>query len=197
MRPILAALVFVWLSFGAASADMPRESLAGQLLVARDSMPDPRFAQSVIVIIRDDEEGTLGLIVNRPIGQALAGDIHRQLGLPGTPPEREIDLYLGGPVQPGVGLVIHSGEFEAEDTIAVPGGIAVSRLRPVLAARAAGNGPLEAIFTFGYAGWDVGQLDAELARNDWDTVAADLRMVFETPPGDLWRRARELRGLDL
>lgn len=197
MRHLLATLLLVWLSLGTAGADTVRDSRAGQLLVARESMPDARFARAVIVIVRDDEDGTLGLIVNRPIGRASVGDIHRQLGLPDPALDAAIDLYLGGPVQPGVGLVVHSDEFVAEDTISVPGGIAVSRLRPVLAAQVFGDGPRAAIFTFGYAGWEPGQLDSELARNDWDTVSAELDMVFETPPAELWNRARLLRGLDL
>jgi len=197
MRPVFAALLLVWLTLGAAGADTAWDSLAGHFLVARESMRDPRFAQSVIVIVRDDKDGTLGLVVNRPFGRASLAEIHRELGLPGDPPDSDIDLYVGGPIQPGVGLVIHSGEFSAEDTIAVPGGIGVSRLRPVLAARASGDGPRAAIFTFGYAGWESGQLDSELARDDWDTVRTDLAIVFDTPPGELWDRIRLLRGLDL
>lgn len=134
MRHVFAALLLVWLTLGAAGADTARDSLAGHFLVARESMRDPRFAQSVIVIVRDDKDGTLGLVVNRPFGRASLAEIHRELGLPVDSPDSDIDLYVGGPVQPGVGLVIHSGEFSAEDTIAVPGGIGVSRLRPVLAA---------------------------------------------------------------
>ncbi len=197
MRPVFAALLLAWLTLGAAGADTARNSLAGHFLVARESMRDSRFAQSVIVIVRDDENGTLGLVVNRLVGRASFAEIHRELGLPGDPPDGDIDLYMGGSVQPGVGLIIHSGEFSKEDTIAVPGGIGLSRLRSVLAARASGDGPRAAIFIFGYARWEPEQLDAELARDDWDTVLTDLAIVFDTPRGELWDRVRLLRGLDL
>lgn len=179
--------------------NVPQEGrfLAGQLLIASPDMPDPRFARTVILMVRHDRSGALGIVINRPIRERSLADVMQAIGEPDAEATGSIRLYAGGPVQQELGFVVHSGEYRRADTMAVDGRIAVTANREVLRDIAHGQGPRQALVAFGYAGWAPGQLEAEMARNDWFTARADARLVFEVERERLWdeamsRRTREL-----
>ena len=180
-------------------ADSPQgpASLAGQLLVAGDDLTDPNFEHTVILIIEADENGTLGIVINRPYGKVPARALVQKLGLGATTAKGQIELYYGGPVQPGVGMVVHSAEFGMEGTRRVTRDIAVTGNPAILKAIAEGRGPAEAIATLGYAGWGPDQLQRELAQGAWTVVPADPALVFAGPPDARWKAARQKRGVDL
>ena len=174
------------------------ESFAGKLLVAEKSMLDPRFAQSVIYLVRHDEEGAFGLIINKPLMKIPLADLLRQLDVEGTETQAELDLYFGGPVQGELGFVLHSRDFAAaKATATVQGGYAVSDVRQVLRAISEQRGPEKALFAVGYAGWAAKQLDAELERGDWSVVDADEDLVFDLPVSEKWSVALDRRSLKL
>src|SRR5574337_199082 len=101
-------------------------TLAGQLLVARDELRDPRFVRSVIYVVHHDAGGAMGLIVNRPIGEASLSELLEQAGLKGTGVKGEIRVHFGGPVEPGQGFVLHTADYKIEGTEVVEDGIAVT-----------------------------------------------------------------------
>lgn len=174
------------------------ESFAGKLLVADKSMLDPRFAQTVIYLVRHDEKGAFGLIVNKPLVKIPLADLLRQLNVEGTETQAELDLYFGGPVQGELGFVLHSRDFAAaKATATVQGGYAVSDVRQVLRAISEQKGPEKALFAVGYAGWAAKQLDAELERGDWSVVDADEDLVFDLPVSEKWSAALDRRSLKL
>ncbi len=174
------------------------ESFAGKLLVADKSMLDPRFAQSVIYLVRHDEEGAFGLIINKPLVKIPLADLLRQLDVEGTETQAELDLYFGGPVQGELGFVLHSRDFAAaKATATVQGGYAVSDVRQVLRAISEQRGPEKALFAVGYAGWAAKQLDAELERGDWSVIDADEDLVFDLPVSEKWPVALDRRSLKL
>ncbi|MCZ6452838.1 MAG: YqgE/AlgH family protein [Alphaproteobacteria bacterium] len=174
------------------------ESFAGKLLVADKSMLDPRFAQTVIYLVRHDEKGAFGLIVNKPLVKIPLADLLRQLDVEGTETQAELDLYFGGPVQGELGFVLHSRDFAAaKATATVQGGYAVSDVRQVLRAISEQKGPEKALFAVGYAGWAAKQLDAELERGDWSVVDADEDLVFDLPVSEKWSAALDRRSLKL
>ncbi len=174
------------------------ESFAGKLLVADKSMLDPRFAQTVIYLVRHDEEGAFGLIINKPLVKIPLADLLRQLDVEGTETQAELDLYFGGPVQGELGFVLHSRDFAAaKATATVQGGYAVSDVRQVLRAISEQKGPEKALFAVGYAGWAAKQLDAELERGDWSVVDADEDLVFDLPVSEKWPVALDRRSLKL
>ena len=174
------------------------ESFAGKLLVADKSMLDPRFAQSVIYLVRHDEEGAFGLIINKPLMKIPLADLLRQLDVEGTETQAELDLYFGGPVQGELGFVLHSRDFAAaKATATVQGGYAVSDVRQVLRAISEQKGPKKALFAVGYAGWAAKQLDAELERGDWSVIDADEDLVFDLPVSEKWPVALDRRSLKL
>lgn len=188
------------LVFGAPAVadDAGGEYLAGKLLVADTSMRDPRFAESVIYLVRHDSEGAFGLIINKPLTKLPLAKLLSQLNLEPATAGAELELYFGGPVQGELGFVLHSPEFSVKGaTMNVEGGLSVSGVRQVLRAIAAQAGPEKALFTVGYAGWTAGQLENELARGDWIVIDADDALIFDLPVAEKWQAAYARRSLQL
>lgn len=182
---------------GGIADEAGRERFAGKLLVADTSVKDPRFARSVIYLVRHDAEGAFGLIINKPLARLPLADMLRQLDVEGSETEAELDLYFGGPVQGELGFVLHSRDFAAaKATMIVQDGYAVSDVRQVLRAISEQKGPEKALFAVGYAGWAPDQLDAELERGDWNVIDADDALVFD-PVSEKWPVAHDRRSLKL
>lgn len=171
----------------AAEADGP--SLAGQLLVAMPTMQDPRFARSVICLCAHSPDGAMGLVLNRAVPRLSFDGLLRQLGVEPVPPQREIRLVAGGPVEEGRGFVLHSAEWTAEGSLPVEGGWALTANVDILKAIAAGGGPRHCVLALGYAGWGPGQLDAEIAENAWLIAPPDEALLFDGALGTKWQRA--------
>ena len=181
----LAALVLT----GAAWAD---ESLAGKLLVAAPSMPDPRFQETVIYMCVHDSDGALGLILNRRMGLVPGEAVAEQFKLEATPSPDEIPLHWGGPVDPGRGFILHSSEYVSDSTEAVGPEIAFSIDTRILTDLVEGKGPERALLVLGYAGWGAGQLESELKRDDWLVVPGEASFVFGDNLDAMWRAALDL-----
>ena len=161
-------------------------SLTGQLLVAMPHMADSRFARSVVYLCAHSPEGAMGLVVNRLIDSLSFDTLLDQLGLETGGKPVNLPVHFGGPVESSRGFVLHS----ADD-------IALTATIDVLKAIASGNGPKERVLALGYAGWDAGQLDAEIQANGWLMVPADHELVFGLDNETKWRRAIAKLGVDL
>lgn len=199
LRILLPLLVLlIGNASGGIADEAGRERFAGKLLVADTSLKDPRFARSVIYLVRHDAEGAFGLIINKPLAKLPLADMLRQLDVEGSETEAELDLYFGGPVQGELGFVLHSRDFAAaKATMIVQDGYAVSDVRQVLRAISEQKGPEKALFAVGYAGWAPDQLDAELERGDWNVIDADDALVFDLPVSEKWPVAHDRRSLKL
>jgi putative transcriptional regulator len=171
--------------------------LAGKLLIAMPGMGDPRFAHTVILICASSEERSMGLILNRPARDVKFTNLLEQLGIPRSTTGRDIRVHFGGPVERGRGFVLHSGDYEGgQATLAVEGGFGMTATLDVLEALAQGAGPEVAILALGYAGWGPGQLEAEIARNDWLIADAPADLVFSTDDAGKWTAALRHMGID-
>ncbi|MBX9828943.1 MAG: YqgE/AlgH family protein [Xanthobacteraceae bacterium] len=197
---LLAALVAPAALFGAAPAtvDAPQgQFLTGQLLVATPEMGDPRFRETVILMVRHSKDGAMGLIINRPAGDQKLSQILQDLGDSGEGVTGNLPLYLGGPVQPELGFILHTTDYRRAGIIDVNGTVAVTATREIIRDIAAGNGPKKFMLIFGYAGWGPGQLEGELKRNSWYTTPFDLPLIFDIDRDRVWERAVERRTRDL
>jgi putative transcriptional regulator len=172
-------------------------SLAGRLLVASDAMTDPRFVRTVIYMVSHDEAGALGVIVNRPLTEITLGELLRDMGRPADGAQGSIRVHFGGPVGGPQGFVLHTDEWRARDTRVVGGGIAFSTSSLVVEAMARGTGPRRTLFALGYAGWAPRQLEGEIARDAWITVAADEDLIFDDDAPTKWDRALARRKITL
>lgn len=171
--------------------------LAGKLLIAMPGMGDMRFARSVILICAHSPESAMGLIVNRPSRELRFSGVVEHLGIPDSSGAREIRVHSGGPVERGRGFVLHSDDWAGEDpSMEVPGGLRLTGTLDILEALARGTGPERALFALGYAGWGPGQLEGEIARNDWLVADAPCDLVFAAPDGEKWMLAMRVLGID-
>jgi putative transcriptional regulator len=162
--------------------------LSGQLLLSMPGIGDPRFERVVIAICVHDENGALGLVVNRAMPDLTVPELMRQLAIdPGPTPDRAV--LEGGPVEPSRGFVLHSTDYEGQSTIMVGDLWGLTSTLDVLKDIVAGRGPAKWLSTLGYTGWGPGQLDAEMARHGWQQAPGDPVIVFETPLSSRWATA--------
>lgn len=153
-------------------------SLAGSLLVAMPQMSDQRFERAVIFMCAHNEEGAMGLVVNKLFDQLSFTDLLDQLDIERGPRTQQIRVHAGGPVEAGRGFVLHSDDYLREGTMPVDSGFALTATTDILRAIAEGEGPRTSILALGYAGWGPGQLEQEFVSNGWLHVPADPELVF-------------------
>jgi putative transcriptional regulator len=161
------------------------------------NLEDPNFHHTTTYICEHDENGALGVVINRPLELQL-GEVLLHMDIRTDNIEiASQPVYMGGPVQSDRGFVLHEPAGDWEATLKVTDQIGITSSRDILAAIAAGKGPKYAIVTLGYAGWGAGQLEQELAGNIWLSSPADSDIVFRTPTERRWLAAAELIGIDL
>ncbi len=171
--------------------------LTGKFLIAMPGMLDPRFDHSVILICAHGDDGAMGLIVNKPIPDLTFAELLDQMLIRKSGAQHAVPVIYGGPVERGRGFVLHADDQgKAEGRIHIPGAFAMTTTRDILQDLALGEGPSQAVLALGYSGWGAGQLEAEIARNDWLTVDADPGLVFSAPQGNIWTQALARLGVD-
>jgi putative transcriptional regulator len=173
------------------------QSLASQLLIAMPGMRDPNFNSTVTLICEHNEDGALGIVINRPLSLTLGG-LFEQLELEGADPAAaEFPVLMGGPVGPERGFVLHASSFSYEHSLEVSSEINLTLSRDIIDALAAGSGPDKTLVALGYAGWEPGQLEGEMLANSWLNVPATPEIVFDLPFPERWNAAAEALGVDL
>lgn len=172
-------------------------SLNNQLLIAMPGMPDPNFNSTVTLVCEHNEDGALGIVINRPTTLKLGGlfeqlDLDRSDAIIASAP-----VLSGGPVAPERGFVLHSPGNEFESSVAVSPDIQLTLSRDVLDSMAAGHGPERSLVALGYAGWEPGQLETEMLQNTWLHVPATPELIFDIPFDRRWATAAESMGIDI
>ncbi len=162
----------------------------GHLLVASPGLLDPNFAHSVVLLIEHNEQGALGVIINRPTGKTVR-ELWREVSQ--TPCDCRRPVHLGGPVS-GPLMALHTTPELAE--IEVVAGLYFAAKKQHLDALVQHDAHVEnpagidhrpfKIF-IGHAGWGPGQLEAELEQGAWQTLPAARDLIFH-PAADLWER---------
>jgi putative transcriptional regulator len=139
----------------------------------------------------------MGIVINRPMDIRL-GEVLAQLQIT-TNDEDALDalVYLGGPVQPDRGFVLHSAGEGFDSTLSITPEISVTTSRDVLEAIADGRGPARRLVALGYAGWGGGQLEEEMSANSWLSGPADEDVIFSLSAEQRWQAAAHLLGVDL
>jgi putative transcriptional regulator len=172
-------------------------SLAGQLLIAAPTIGDPRFSHTVILLLRQDDTGAFGIVLNHPVERRSIASLLEATGDHDQGVEGSLQVFAGGPVQPELGFVVHSPDYHDAHTLMIGGEVAMTADKQILRDIGHHKGPKKALFAFGYAGWGPGQLEGEIARHDWFTTTGDPKLIFDGDRGSLWedamaRRTREL-----
>ncbi len=174
---------------------MDNVNLTDNFLIAMPALEDPYFSNALVYICEHNENGALGIIVNRPIDMDLAGLFEKIDIKLEQPSLARLPVYFGGPVQLDRGFVLHRPVGHWQSTLAITGEIGLTSSRDVLAAVAKDGLPDEIIVSLGYAGWDAGQLEDELAQNSWLTVPARAGILFDLPPEERLPAAMQKLGI--
>ena len=165
----------------------PEESLRGQLLIASPALLDPNFARTVVLVVEHNDEGAMGVVLNRPTTASVAEAVPALEDLVDDEP-----IFAGGPVEPAAVVVL--AEFDDTDAAAalVFGDLGFLRADadPSVLESAARRFRVFA----GYAGWGAGQLEAELAEPSWIVVEAETDDAFADDPDELWRTVLHRKG---
>jgi len=175
--------------------------LKNQFLLAMPGLAGSYFGDTLTLICEHNDEGAMGLIVNRPSSVTLI-ELMAQLSIDkgDTPADRVV--VEGGPVGGDRGFILHTEDARFDGSLALGNGLMLSSAREVLEAIARSEGPEEYLVALGYAGWDAGQLEGEVAENAWLTCPADAageltrEIVFRVPFEDRIRRAAASLGID-
>jgi putative transcriptional regulator len=179
-------------------SDVPnRGALAGHLLIAAPTMSDPRFHHAVILMVRHNQTGALGIAVNQPLGDRPLAALLGALGEKDSAASGTVRIFVGGPVQPEIGFVIHGTDYQRADTVKIDGHLAMTSSREVFRDIASNQGPTKRLIAFGYAGWAPGQLEGEIAQRFWFATPADPKLVFEEDRDKVWDEAMKRRTQDL
>jgi putative transcriptional regulator len=187
------------------ASDFAPMNLTHHFLIAMPGLADQTFNRSVVYLCEHSERGALGLVINKPSDMNLKG-LFEKIELHLSRPELgEAPVFHGGPVQTERGFVLHEPVFAHGDkpdesvyasTMTIPGGLEMTTSKDVLEALATGAGPRKVLVSLGYAAWEQGQLESELAENSWLTVDADPAVIFDTPIEQRYDRALLLLGLE-
>jgi putative transcriptional regulator len=177
-------------------------NLTGQFLIAMPSMTDPRFSQTITFICTHNEDGAMGIVLNRPSAHNIA-DLLMQIKLNPQPMALLNDhIYEGGPVQQERGFVLHVPNQEYDATIIINDAIALTTSKDILEATANNQAPEKILVALGYAGWSSGQLEEEMGLNAWlnletTQVEALHQIIFDEPPQNRFNLAMRMMGLSL
>jgi putative transcriptional regulator len=166
------------------------------------AMTDPNFAHTLTYICEHNEQGALGIIINRPMDLNLA-TLFERVNIPFDVTHQHhemgaMPIYYGGPVQTDRGFVLHRplGEWQSTLVVRESPDIGLTSTRDILIGIGANGQPADILVSLGYAGWSAGQLEWELAQNAWLNVPADPRIIFELPPEERLTAAMQLLGID-
>ena len=170
--------------------------LTNQLLIALPALSETNFSRSVALICQHDDDGAMGIVVNRPSEYTL-GEVFGRMGVEGgSESMRAQPVLAGGPVHPERGFVLHDGGLQWDSTLAITDALFLTTSRDILEAMARGEGPAHVIVALGCAGWGSGQLEHELTENDWLTAPADAELLFTLPLEARWQAAAGRIGVD-
>jgi len=182
----------------------PEFDLTDHFLIAMPSMLDPIFGGTVVYLCEHNQNGALGVVINKPTDMTmdvLFDRINLKLEIIHDSPDAVPELYrspvmFGGPVQVERGFVLHTAMDQFSSTLQVTEGISLTTSKDVLEAVAHGDGPQQVLVSLGCSGWSAGQLEEELGRNGWLTVKADPAIIFDLPVEQRFTAALALLGID-
>lgn len=151
--------------------------LTGQLLVAMPLMQDNRFNRSVVYMCVHNEQGAMGLIVNRLVGSISFHEVLQQLGIQDEV-SSNTPIYFGGPIETSRGFVLHSLDYQETGTILINERFGLTASLDLLKLIATNQGPKNYLLALGYTGWGANQLEKEIQENSWLTTPGDESIIF-------------------
>ena len=172
-------------------------SLEGKFLIASPNISDPRFSQTLIYMISDSTEGSMGVIVNKPaINLDLKNNFYNPKDMK-VKKKQEYKVYYGGPVEFDKGFILHSNDyFSNEEKTVLKDNLVLSSNQKILQDLSSGKGPSKFIVLIGYSGWSSYQLTEELKQNSWLIADLDKKILFSKNYRLKWKNALKIVGLE-
>jgi putative transcriptional regulator len=180
-------------------------NLTGQFLIAMPAMTDPYFSKTVTYICTHNQDGAMGVIINRSTDITVA-NLFQQIQLEAESSALlKKTVHFGGPVQTERGFILHdimpASHDEFNSTIVINNMVALTTSKDILEATAQNKGPSKMLIALGYVGWTAGQLENELAQNAWLNLetcdsAQINQLIFDMPNSEKFDRAMHLMGID-
>jgi putative transcriptional regulator len=197
LAALLLPAIFLSAAVPHSNAAALSDPLVGKLLIASPSMGEAIFAHTVILIVEHNEGGALGIVINQPFEEVSIASLLEGIGKKDTGVEGNVRIFAGGPMEPGIGFIVHSTEYHRPETLDIDGRIAMTSNPEVLRDIGHKKGPKKSLIAFGYTGWGPGQLEVELARHDWLTIPEDPTLIFDDDRKQVWDHAMARLGQSL
>lgn len=179
------------------------QSLRNHFLIAMPHLEDSNFSGTVTYICEHNEDGALGIVINKPLEQLEVAELFAQLELPnpnsGLSEYEEVvsHIYEGGPVHHERGFIVHTGSANWDSSLQVSDELSLTTSVDILDAIANRRGPQQFLIALGCAGWEGGQLEKELQENTWLTCPANSAVLFDSPDEGKLQAAAGLLGIDI
>lgn len=172
------------------------ESLAGKFLISSPyAFTNNVFNKSLIYIVSHNTSGAMGLIVNHLVNKIPANAVLKLFKDSADNSDLIMPVYLGGPVEPERGFILHTSEYSKNLLMHSGSNLAVSSNIEILKDIASGTGPAHSLFVMGYTGWIEGQLESEIEQNMWIISDSSNDLIF-ADTGDKWIAALNNIGID-
>ena len=172
-------------------------NLTNNFLIAMPALDDPNFSQTVTFMCDHNDEGAMGLVINRPLDLEFSEMLEHLKIVDTRTDSHYVPIYQGGPVQTERGFVLHKDLGKWEATMAVTADIGITMSQDIIEAIAHGEGPKDYLIVLGYASWGAGQLESELAKNAWLNGPASPDIIFDTPIEQRWTASANILGVTL
>ncbi|NDF11641.1 MAG: YqgE/AlgH family protein [Proteobacteria bacterium] len=170
--------------------------LEGQFLIATPTLQESCFSKTVVYLCSHDATGAMGLIINQTLDIPDAEKVLKQFRIP-TQKRKKMAVHFGGPVDMVRGFVLHSTDYQSEDTFAMNEDIALTSSIDILRDIVEGTGPKKHLLALGYSGWTANQLEREIEANSWLSVPASTEIIFDSKNEVKWQKAAKSVGVDL
>jgi putative transcriptional regulator len=176
-------------------------NLQHHFLIAMPALQDPLFKRAVVYICEYNDEGAMGIIINKPLENLQVDSVLEKLKIDPEPRDPAIRLdkpvFIGGPLAEDRGFILHSPPDTFTSSIRISDETVITTSRDVLETIGTAKQPADVIVALGYSSWEKGQLEQEILDNAWLTAPADAAILFHTPISERWREAAKLIGIDI
>jgi putative transcriptional regulator len=172
--------------------------LIGELLVATPALNQTIYARSVIFLCEHHEQGSVGLMINRPTSFFLSY-IFEQLNIESDQStSKKLPLLFGGPIQPERGFVLHSPKGQWRSSLVLKQqDVTLTTSNDIIRAFGDNSGPKDAIIALGYSAWESKQLEEEIIKNYWLVCPFKKEILYETPYAERWSNAGHMLGVNI
>ncbi|MCI1679446.1 MAG: YqgE/AlgH family protein [Ewingella americana] len=176
-------------------------NLQHHFLIAMPGLDEPTFKRSVVYVCEHNEDGAMGLVINKLVEDFTVENVLDKLEITPSPRDPAIRLdrpvFSGGPLADDRGFILHTPRAGFGSSIQISDTTMITTSKDVLETLGTPEQPKDVLVALGYAAWEQGQLEKELLDNAWLTIEANSDILFRTPIAERWREAAKMIGVDV